>query len=391
MAADLLGALTMALAGLLVTLSPCLFPVLPAYLMYLARRYGSALRITVAFTLAMSASLVAYAVAATTAGAALVAWLGLSPSRSAAILATVFLTLSVAQLTPAKVILSFPKLSPRVKRLDAVGAAALGAFFAVLAAPCASGPLLAFTAKMLLEPESAIPYVLSFTLGASVPFVLIGLGARKLGEGIHRSISRSWLVKNSDKLSSALLASYAVVSLWSAGDPLPYVRWQIPTLESFLSYAWTALSLLMGAVILASLALKTRLLFVMALLPLAAGTAGAIAHLKALDYPLSTLRIAAYTLSSLAWLVAYLRGGGRLTKWVFVSFTAALAGDPLVHELAEATLAGVVISSSRGSSLAQVLIYSLCVYSLGLSLTPLAMWSLLSGLRAWRSCAHQAH
>jgi cytochrome c biogenesis protein CcdA len=76
---DLLGITTMLLAGLLTSLSPCLFPVLPAYLVYAAKRSGGALKVTVVFTAAMALSLAAYALTASTAGYALVSQLKLSP------------------------------------------------------------------------------------------------------------------------------------------------------------------------------------------------------------------------------------------------------------------------------------------------------------------------
>ncbi|MEM0308016.1 MAG: hypothetical protein QXO64_03665, partial [Thermofilaceae archaeon] len=49
------------LAGLQTVFSPCLFPVLPAYLIFLARQVGSSLKVTLAFVTALSVSLLVYA------------------------------------------------------------------------------------------------------------------------------------------------------------------------------------------------------------------------------------------------------------------------------------------------------------------------------------------
>jgi cytochrome c biogenesis protein CcdA len=270
---DVAGAITMLLAGLLTSLSPCLFPVLPAYLMYAARRASGAIKVTLAFTAAMAASLAAYAFAASAAGYALVSWLRLSPSDAALLLSTIFLALALAQLTPAKELGSMAlRAPPSVKKLDAAGAAALGALFALLAAPCASAPLLALAAKAALDPSSALPSIIAFSAGAALPFLAIGATAQSVGPRLHRSVSRSVLVKRSNELVALLFAAYGAMGLWATGDPLVFIERALPLLREAAPWLW-------GGALAAS-----------------------------------------------AWVSAHLRGGGRVTKWASAATLASLVG-----------------------------------------------------------------
>ncbi|MEM3136932.1 MAG: cytochrome c biogenesis protein CcdA, partial [Thermofilaceae archaeon] len=125
-----LGYLTMFLAGLFTSLSPCLFPVLPAYLMYLAKRVGKSLTVTLSFVTTLCLGLATYALTASVLGQELITKYNLTPSTAATILSTIFLILAVVQLTPAKEIgILASRVALRPKRADVLGAALLGLSF----------------------------------------------------------------------------------------------------------------------------------------------------------------------------------------------------------------------------------------------------------------------
>ena len=364
---SLLDAAAMFLAGLLTSLSPCLFPVLPAYLMYVAKRAGSALKTTLAFTAAMGASLAAYAALAATAGQAASLMIGLSPEIAAATLSTLLIALGVAQLSPARELSSaLIRAAPQVRRLDAVGAAALGAFFALLAAPCASGPLLALVAYSALNPGPAPLLLASFVAGASLPFLALGATAQGVGPRLHRALAKSWLVRHSSELSGLLLVAYGAASLWVTGNPLHYIEVQLPLLRRAAQALWAAAFAALSIVLLyitASLGLG-KLLIPPALTLALSCVEGIEAVQLPLPWPMLTGTALA---TALAWAVTYAAGRGRLAGWAALCTAAALAGS-LIPSLANASLAVplleyALLSSSLGLSLA---LYALSVRALGL-------------------------
>jgi len=328
---DVAGTITMLLAGLLTSLSPCLFPVLPAYLMYAARRASVAIKVTLAFTAAMAASLAAYAFAASAAGYALVSWLRLSPSDAALLLSTIFLALALAQLTPAKELGSMAlRAPPSVKKLDAAGAAALGALFALLAAPCASAPLLALAAKAALDPSSALPSIIAFSAGAALPFLAIGATAQSVGPRLHRSVSRSVLVKRSNELVALLFAAYGAMGLWATGDPLVFIERALPLLREAAPWLWGGALAASGAFLLYTSTYAGKRAAQLALLTTLAGFSMiAVGVLGGFTPPPAEVLGAGLAISALAasaWVSAHLRGGGRVTKWASAATLASLVG-----------------------------------------------------------------
>lgn len=326
---DLAGVVTMLLTGLLTSLSPCLFPALPAYLMYAARRSEGAVKVTLAFTSAMAAGLTAYALAASTAGYALVYWLKLSPSDAALLLSTLFLVLALAQLTPAKGLGSAVLRAPlNVKKLDVAGAAALGALFALLAAPCASAPLLALAAKAALDPSSALPSAIAFSAGAVLPFLAIGATAQSVGPRLHRSIGRSALVKRSGELIAALFMLYGVAGLLATGDPLIFIERALPLFRAAAPWLWGSALAASGALMLrVSTSAGTRVVRLVLLTTLA-GLSSIAAHaLEAFALPSREalgVSFAVSVLAAAAWAFAYAKGRGRVTKWVSIALLASL-------------------------------------------------------------------
>jgi cytochrome c biogenesis protein CcdA len=327
---DLLGITTMLLAGLLTSLSPCLFPVLPAYLVYAGKRSGRALKVTVVFTAAMALSLAAYALAASTAGYALVSQLKLSPSDAALLLSTLLLAIALAQLTPAKELGSLAlKASPRVEKLDAAGAAALGALFALLAAPCASAPLLALAAKAALDPSSALPSIAAFSAGAALPFLVVGAAAHSVRQRIHRSVSRSFIVRRSGELTALLFTVYGIAGLWATGDTLLYIERSLPALRAAAPWLWGAVLLTTGALVLwASAGVNVRVSF-LALLTVLAGLSDAVTGVletapAPFPFGLRYASLAVRALAAAAWTLAYIKGRGRVTKWLSIALFASL-------------------------------------------------------------------
>lgn len=316
-------------AGLLVSFTPCLFPVLPAYLTYVAKKRATSSKTVLAFALSLSCSLTAYAYIASKAGQVLITQLELSPSDTAVILATVFLAVAVAQLTPSKDLgFLFSKISPRVTRFDTLGAAILGAFFAMLAAPCAAGPVLALVAKAALDPYGSIVNAAAFSIGASLPFLLFGVTAQNVSQTVHKNLSRSWLVKRSGELTAFLFTLYGVINLWSVGNPEPYIIKLVAWLKELTTIIYAASLFVAGTLLTRVTALVgKRALTLSLLLTTTGGLAFArtvltlTSYIQWLEKPLLTL--GAYLVTTLAWAAASAVGGGRVTKWMALSLSFA--------------------------------------------------------------------
>ncbi|RLF14842.1 MAG: hypothetical protein DRN06_06515 [Thermoprotei archaeon] len=332
MANQVFGILTMFLAGILTTMSPCLFPVLPAYLLYIGKRARRALRVTMAFVAGLAASLAAYGLLAATIGQAVSLLLAVSADRAAVTLGTLMTVLGLAQLTPFKevgAILS--RAGPRVKRLDAIGALALGAFFALLAAPCAAGPLLALFASITLSTDLVRGLVLlaSFTAGAALPFIAIGVTAKGVGARVYRRMANSVLVRRGGELSCLLLIAYGILTLWSVGDPLLHLEALTPQLKSLSEVLWSTSLALSGVSVLyvyAALGAPTALALLSCSL-LAVGVAELIDLLDFLltagNPALSCLRIAV----AVTWLLLYLKYRRGLVGWLALGLLVVAVGD----------------------------------------------------------------
>jgi len=223
----------MLLAGLATALSPCLFPIMPAYLAAVARRSGGWARTVSAFSLSLAAGLTAYAALAALAGRGAVALIPMSPQDAAALLSAIMIALSAVQVTPGgRLGALIPK--PKRGRLDVAGAATAGLSFALLAAPCASGPLLALAAVAALEPGIALAGALAFAAGAAAPFALAGAAAGKLSRRL-RGAGR-W----SGVASAAILAGAGAAGLLSTGDPVASAVRILPLARAAATAAWVA-------------------------------------------------------------------------------------------------------------------------------------------------------
>lgn len=379
MSEELYSVILSLLAGLQTVFSPCLFPVLPAYLIFVARKVGNPLKVTLAFVAALSASLLVYALAVAIIGRTLLLALSLTPEIVSFTLATIFACLSVIELLPAKHVFStFAQRSFEVKRTDVAGSAIMGALFAWAAAPCASAPLLAWTAVLLLQPSLILPSLVAFLAGVTIPFVIIGLLAQSLGQKLHRALARSFLVKYSHKLSAVLFAAFAFIVLLSAGDPA-YMVEKYGGWFNELALALISLALLhAGASLLTLVPQITCGSLLLAIFPILAGATGVVTILFRVfglqEVPIAPVLHLLGATSSIAaatvWSAASIREGGRANRWTALNALAqtmcwfSMGSPPSIPLLSEFALGHKVLWLSR---------YILCAASVGVALTLLAI------------------
>lgn len=306
--------------------------------MYMAKQSRSPFKVTIVFVASLSASLSLYAAAVASVGHTLLTLLSLSTEDLSFILATFFLTLAVIEVLPAKYLVSSAAVrNPQVRKLSLTSAAMLGALFALTAAPCAAGPLLAWTALLLLHPSSVVFSIAAFLLGVALPFVLLGALAQSVGPRLHRSLSRSPLVRRSYEITAALLVLFAIFTLSTLSDPLSKIGRFAGALQEggrfllSLAYLLTSVSLLL--VLPSSAGAKPILL---AALPAATGAVGIAFELLnvaqealgvAVPYApegvVSRVLMLEYALLSLAtfigWGIAGARNGGHVSIWLTAS------------------------------------------------------------------------
>lgn len=367
----------MFLAGLFTSLSPCLFPVLPAYLMYLAKRIGKSLTVTLSFVTTLCLGLAAYALAASLLGQELIIRYNLTPSTAATILSTIFLVLAVVQLTPAKEIgVLASRAALRPKRADALGAALLGLSFSLLAAPCASGPILALAAQAALGTESIALLIASFSLGTTLPFLILGVTAQGLGPKLHKSLARSRIIKYGGELNALLLVSYGVISLLSTEDPVHFVELQMHTLKEIDEILWTVVFIVSGLLMLyieikADVNGKVRML---TCLLLSAGVLRAtnqyllsedrlsniLEIYTNLTWILLCIEVSVLLLAFMGWFLAFATGNGRFTRWISLCIAISI-------------LEKLIASIPGGYTFITMVSYAVTTLSIGLSLTPLVM------------------
>jgi len=339
------------LAGLLTVLSPCLFPILPMYVVYVARATRSPLKATLVFASALSFSLAAYAAAVVSIGRALLPLIG-STEDASFVLATLLLVLAVAEVTPARYLFSAAAARPvAVRRLSLAGAAALGALFAILAAPCAAAPLLAWTAQLMLQPSAAVPSLLAFLAGVTAPFLAIGALAHSVGPRLHRSISRSIVIRRSYELTALLLALFAAVTLLSLGNPVAEISKRVarasPLIQALLS---------LGFVVIGALTVVDRSVLgrALALLALLTGVIGVVVALPgALPWGLlATYSSLALVFAALCYIVSVAqlvaRAGGGAGLWIAIyALTAGLVASlqPFLRTSVEISVGYYLIST----------------------------------------------
>ena len=276
-----LGAAISFFAGLTTAFSPCLFPALPAYLTYLIRSSRSPLRVTLAFVTSMSAVLTAYALAVAT----------------------------------------------------------LGALFALAAAPCAAGPLLAWTAELLLHPASSALNTASFVVGVAAPFLALGALAQSAGPKLHRAISGSPLVRRSHEITALALVLFAAVTLSTMDSPLAKIARRADTVQAAAQLFLHSVYLAAGLALLAA-GLPRAILGALSVLLSAAGGLGvsaAILHLldanlalalSAAQRPARELLVCA---NFAAWLAASAKSGGAVPKWAALSSAVGCALTALAY------------------------------------------------------------
>ncbi|MEM0344710.1 MAG: cytochrome c biogenesis protein CcdA [Thermofilaceae archaeon] len=361
------------LAGLQTVFSPCLFPVLPAYLIFLARQVGSSLKVTLAFVTALSVSLLVYAISVASIGQALLIALSLTPDTVSFVLATLFACLAFIELSPAKQIFSaFTYRGLEVKKVSVASSAMLGALFALAAAPCASAPLLAWTAILLLHPNSVLPSLAAFLAGVATPFIIIAALAQSMGQRVHRGLARSFLVKYSYELSAVLFATFSLVVLLSTSNPLSIIEKYAQMLSTSVSALLSLALLYAGINLLTSVprAARGRLL-ILATFPILTGITGATNLLllsQVLPDVFSKL-IFHYLIASIGvvtaalWLFLSIKNGGRASRWMaLTALTQTLCS--IFTDLS------TFIPSRTGALLGH---YFLCIISVGAALSLLTI------------------
>ncbi|MEM0023198.1 MAG: cytochrome c biogenesis protein CcdA [Thermofilaceae archaeon] len=319
-------------AGLQTVFSPCLFPVLPAYLIFLARQVGSSLKVTLAFVTALSASLLVYATIVASVGQALLIALSLTPDTISFVLATLYACLAFIELSPAKQIFSaFTYRGLEVKKVSVASSAMLGALFALAAAPCASAPLLAWTAILLLHPNSVLPSLTAFLAGVATPFIIIGALAQSMGQRLHRGLARSFLVKYSYELSAILFAAFSLIVLLSTSNPLSIIEKYVQMLSTLVLALLSPLLFYAGINLLTSVPRAARGgLLILATFPILTGITGAtnlLLRSQVLPVVFNKL-IFHYLIASIGvvtaalWLFLSIKNGGRASRWIALSALA---------------------------------------------------------------------
>jgi len=169
--------------GLATTMSACLFPVLPTFVVYIAggnesrkRGFGAG----VACTLGIVTSFLAFGLMASYIGS----FMTTNYSTLNVILGVIIIIMGIIMLTPLKRV--FTRLSTThahsvLKIQGTNGAFLTGIVFAFIAAPCAAPALLSVVLFASIGDFlwASINMVL-FALGAGLPFLFVGLFAQKL-------------------------------------------------------------------------------------------------------------------------------------------------------------------------------------------------------------------
>lgn len=252
----LLDFLLLYIGGLNVAFTPCLFPVLPTFITYVAGRKASRIRAFWAsflFSLGLMTSFVGYSLAGVYARELVMPLLtGLSLETAVSTFGFLLVGLGLSMFTPLREITArLPALSPGLKRGSIIDAYILGLFFSLLAAPCAAGLLLAIIAKASLLPASehalglaaAMLQSVVFSLGASTPFLILGALTQEVSRRIHKRLVGSFLVRRNEDIMGVLLMIYGIAALLSLGDFTPFVRSASQNLLVMARILWASLLL----------------------------------------------------------------------------------------------------------------------------------------------------
>lgn len=193
-------------AGLISVLSPCVLPLLPAYLSVVSgvsveeMREGGAggmrrrvMLSCLAFVAGFSAVFVVMGVGAVAAGHALRTWraeiLGIEFGvAQIAGLVVIALGLHMLGLTPIRLLYRDTRPAPRIRHQSALGSLAIGAAFALGWSPCI-GPILASILTVAASRETlgaGVILLLIYSAGLAVPFLLAGWSLERFFEAFER-------------------------------------------------------------------------------------------------------------------------------------------------------------------------------------------------------------
>jgi len=223
MIADLIQAY---LLGLFLTFTPCVYPVLPIFLLYITgskTSRGKAFIASILFVTGFIVSFSLFIILMTIARDYIIDIIGLSLMIESLIpkISALFIVLGVALFTPLKLI--FYKLStptPKFKKITLLNAFMLGLIFTIIAAPCGAGSFLAFLVSIMAsssQPNSLMIDVLlrsiMYSLGGGTPFIILGLVTGQAAKRLHKRITSSIIIRRSSELTGILLIVFGIFTL----------------------------------------------------------------------------------------------------------------------------------------------------------------------------------
>lgn len=171
------------LAGLATFFSPCVLPVVPGYIAILSADRSRTVRRAIFFTLGLALSF--------TVLGALVAWVGgaIVPFRDTLfkILGLVLVVMGINLVRPLPIPFLRRDLQVRIEKSSSTdwGAALLGGAFGLAWTPCTGVILGAIIGQALLVQTSAVPLLLTYSLGLITPMILLAIFLERTGRSFH--------------------------------------------------------------------------------------------------------------------------------------------------------------------------------------------------------------
>lgn len=239
----LLGMLAAALAGLVSFASPCVIPLVPGYMSYLAGVVGAEVelgkegpqvakrgrwKVAGAALLFVAGITVVFVLATATVFGAISA-LTLNANTLMRIGGVVTIVMGVVFLGWVPVLQEERRFSP--KRLNTwIGAPLLGGVFALGWTPC-SGPTLASIVSISAGTEGmtalrGVILIIAYCLGLGVPFIVVALGSTRAMQGVGFLRRHSRTIQMIGGIALILVGLALVTGLW--GEFINWIRQWTP-------------------------------------------------------------------------------------------------------------------------------------------------------------------